>query len=64
MAIAVKATIDRRALKALKAKGLGRAITRAMRKASTTSLRDMRSEASKRVRARKRIKANRHKRKK
>lgn len=44
-------------LKALSSKRLTRAITTAMRKAASTSVRDMRSEASKRVRASKRIKA-------
>lgn len=44
-------------LRALRSRNIDRAIVRAMRKARSTSLRDMRSEASKRVRSRKRIKA-------
>jgi len=37
--------------------GIGKAVTRAIGKAGSTALRDMRSEAKKRVRARKRLKA-------
>lgn len=49
--------IDPAELAALSPRRLERAITAAMRKAASTSVRDMRSEASKRVRGSKRIKA-------
>jgi hypothetical protein len=42
---------------ALKGGKLGTAVRRALRKAGSTALRDMRSEATKRVRARKRLRA-------
>lgn len=48
---------DSEELKALHPGRIGPAISRAVRKAGMTALRDMRSEASKRVRKRKRIKA-------
>lgn len=51
----LKFIIDSRQLQAIK--GVAPAIKRALYKAGSTALRDMRSEASKRVRARKRIKA-------
>lgn len=56
MAINVKVKWDTREIKALEAGPFRAAVRRAMRKAGSTALRDMRSEASKRVRARKRIK--------
>lgn len=49
--------IDTRGVEALRADRVSRAATKAARKASSTSLRDMRSEAKKRVRARKKLKA-------
>jgi hypothetical protein len=55
MPVDVKFIIDSRQLQAIK--GVAPAIKRALYKAGSTALRDMRSEASKRVRARKRIKA-------
>lgn len=53
----IDVVLNRRDLRALRASSISRAATRAMRKASSTSLRDMRSEAAKRVRESKRIKA-------
>lgn len=49
---------DKSGLSAIQTGPLKRAIVRALRKAGATALRDMRSEASKRVRQRKRIKAS------
>lgn len=56
MAINVNVKWDRSQIAALEAGPFKAAVRRAMRKAGSTALRDMRSEASKRVRARKRIK--------
>lgn len=53
----VHVTWDTKALRALRTPRMTRAIARALSKSGSTALRDMRSEASKRVRARKRIKA-------
>lgn len=50
-------TWDTKALRGLETPRMTAAIARAVRKAAATSLRDMRSEASKRVRARKRLRA-------
>ena len=49
--------IDREAIKALEHGPLKSALKRALRKAGITALRDMRSEATKRIRARKRLKS-------
>lgn len=54
--ISVDATWDRSSIAALQTGPLKAALKRALRKAGATALRDMRSEASKRIRARKRIK--------
>lgn len=56
MSISIEAKWDRSQIKALEAGPLKRALVRALRKAGATALRDMRSEASKRIRQRKRIK--------
>lgn len=56
MSVTITANWDRDALSVLDAGPLKRAAVRALRKAGSTALRDMRSEASKRIRARKRIK--------
>lgn len=53
----VRVTVDRRGVAPLGDGRAAKAIARALRKAASTSLRDMRSEARKRVRARKRLKA-------
>ena len=55
MSVAVSVTIDDSGLTALRTGPLKSAVVRALRKAGATALRDMRSEASKRIRARKRI---------
>lgn len=52
----VEVTWDKRGLAALDPGTMKRAILRALRKAGSTALRDMRSEANKRIRARKAIK--------
>jgi hypothetical protein len=52
----VEVTWDKRAIAALETGPLKAALKRALRKAGATALRDMRSEAVKRIRARKRIK--------
>lgn len=51
----ISVDINEAGIAALKAGPLKRAVTRALRKAGATALRDMRSEAGKRIRARKRI---------
>lgn len=56
MSIAISADWDRSALAGLETGKLKGAVKRALRKAGATALRDMRAEASKRIRARKRIK--------
>jgi hypothetical protein len=53
---AISVTWDKSGIAALETGPLKRAVVRALRKAGATALRDMRSEASKRIRARKRIK--------
>jgi hypothetical protein len=55
--VTLSLTLNSRELAALHYGNIARAIARALRKAGSTALRDMRSEASKRVRARKRLKA-------
>ena len=55
MAATVSVTVDQSGLAALKPGPMRRATVRALKKAGSTALRDMRSEASKRIRARKRI---------
>lgn len=57
MAASINVSISTTELRELLATGTTAAIRRAMRKAGSTALRDMRSEASKRVRKRKRIRA-------
>jgi hypothetical protein len=57
MAVSINVTWNKRGILALKPGPLKRAMVRALRKAGATALRDMRSAASKRIRARKRIKA-------
>ena len=57
MAFDLQIDIDRKQLRALDPRRLERSMLKAMRRAGSTALRDMRSEASKRVRRRKRIKA-------
>ncbi len=54
--IGIKVKWDRSQIAALETGPLKRALIRALKKAGATALRDMRSEASKRIRARKRIK--------
>lgn len=56
MSISITAKMDLSQLEALEPGRLRGAIKRAIRKAGSTALRDMRSEASKRIRARKAIK--------
>ena len=56
MGINVNVTWDRSAMAGIETGPLKAALKRALRKAGATALRDMRSEASKRTRARKRIK--------
>lgn len=55
MSISIQAKWDRSQIGALETGKLKGALVRALRKAGATALRDMRSEGSKRVRARKRI---------
>jgi hypothetical protein len=55
-AMRVKVKLDTRGLQKLE--GAGKAIKAATRKAGATALRDMRAEASKRIRKRKRLKAS------
>lgn len=57
MSIAIEAKWDRSGIAALETGPLKAALKRALRKAGATALRDMRSEASKRIRDRKRIKS-------
>jgi hypothetical protein len=57
MTVDINVKWDRSGLAALEPRALKGAWRRALRKAGATALRDMRSEASKRIRARKRIKA-------
>ncbi len=56
MAISIEAKWDRSQIAALETGPLKAALKRALRKAGSTALRDMRAEASKRIRQRKRIK--------
>lgn len=56
MAVDINVKWDRSQIAALETGPLKRALVRALRKAGATALRDMRSEASKRIRQRKRIK--------
>jgi signal recognition particle subunit SEC65 len=56
MSVDVSVKWDRSQIAALETGPLKAALKRALRKAGATALRDMRSEASKRIRARKRIK--------
>lgn len=56
MPVSLDVKWDRREIAALERGPLKAALKRALRKAGATALRDMRAEASKRVRARKRIK--------
>lgn len=58
MSIDVSVKWDRSQMAALETGPLKGALKRALRKAGATALRDMRSEASKRIRARKRIRSN------
>lgn len=58
MAMKVEAKWDRSGIGALELGPMKGALKRALRKAGATALRDMRAEASKRVRARKRIKGS------
>lgn len=53
---ALSVTVDKAGIAALAPGPMRRAVVRALRKAGGTALRDMRSEAVKRIRARKRIK--------
>jgi hypothetical protein len=55
MSIAVTATWNKAGIAALQPGPLKRAVVRSLRKAGATALRDMRSEARKRIKARKRI---------
>jgi len=57
-AVIVSVKFDKSGIVALEPGPFRRAVVRALRKAGATALRDMRSEASKRIRARKRIKAS------
>jgi hypothetical protein len=57
MSVAITADWDRSGIAGLETGKLKSAVARALRKAGATALRDMRSEASKRIRARKRIKS-------
>lgn len=52
----ISVTWDKRGIAALEPGPMKRAVIRALKKAGSTALRDMRSEAVKRIRARKRIK--------
>lgn len=58
MSIGISVKWDRSQIAALETGPLKGALKRALRKAGATALRDMRSEASKRIRARKRIKVS------
>lgn len=58
MSIGVDVKWDRSGIAALESGPLKGALRRALRKAGATALRDMKSEASKRIRARKRIKVS------
>ncbi len=58
MSVGITVKWDRSAMKPLETGPLKGALKRALRKAGATALRDMRSEASKRIRARKRIKSS------
>lgn len=58
MSASVSVTWDKSKIAALETGPLKSALVRALKKAGATALRDMRAEASKRVRARKRIKAS------
>lgn len=58
MAVGISVKWDRSQIAALETGPLKAALKRALRKAGATALRDMRSEASKRIRARKRIKSS------
>lgn len=58
MSIGINVKWDRNGIAALETGPLKGALKRALRKAGATALRDMRSEASKRIRARKRIKVS------
>lgn len=55
MTVGITVKWDKSGIAALETGPLKRAVVRALRKAGATALRDMRSEATKRVRARKRI---------
>jgi hypothetical protein len=57
MTVSIEARWDKSQIAALETGPLKGALRRALRKAGATALRDMRSEASKRIRARKRIKS-------
>lgn len=52
----IRIEFNKRDVRALSEKSLTRAMTKASKKAASTSVRDMRSEANKRIRARKRLK--------
>jgi hypothetical protein len=56
MGLTVDVKLDQSGIAGLKPGPFKRAVVKALRKAGATALRDMRSEASKRIRARKRIK--------
>jgi hypothetical protein len=58
MSVGISVKWDRSGIAALETGPLKAALKRALRKAGATALRDMRSEASKRIRARKRIKVS------
>lgn len=57
MSVDISVQWDRRGIAALETGPMKGALKRALRKAGATALRDMRSEASKRIRARKRIRS-------
>lgn len=57
MPVKLSVTIDKSGLQALESGPFKRAAVRALRKAGSTALRDMRSEAAKRIRQRKRIRS-------
>lgn len=56
MSVSLELIWDSRSIAALRPGNLTKAISRALQKAGSTALRDMRSEASKRIRQRKRLK--------
>ena len=56
MPVSIDVTWDKRGIAALETGPFKRSVVRALRKAGSTALRDMRSAASKRIRQRKRIK--------